>query len=111
MKPKGIKIKFIEQKQTGSNSLGEPIFSETEEIIENVLIAPTTADEALSSTDLAGRKEVYTLAIPKGDTHNWDYAVVEFFGKRYKACAPAMGGIDELVPLSWGKKVRVERYE
>jgi hypothetical protein len=34
-----------------------------------------------------------------------------FFGEDWKAVTPAVGGIEENIPLSWNKKIKVERYE
>ena len=58
-----------------------------------------------------GRKAVYTLAIPKGDTHEWEDQKVIFFGKEWRVFGAELEGIEDLIPLDWNKKVYVERYE
>ena len=60
---------------------------------------------------LVGRKEVYTLAIPKGDTHDWENQVIEFWDKTWKSFGSPLEGIESNIPLAWNKKVTVERYE
>jgi len=54
---------------------------------------------------------VYTLAIPKGDTHDWENQVIEFWGKTWKSFGMPLEGIESNIPLAWNKKVTVERYE
>ena len=65
----------------------------------------------LDENSLVGRKEVYTLAIPKGDTHDWENQVIEFWGKTWKSFGFPLEGIESNIPLAWNKKVTVERYE
>lgn len=76
-----------------------------------MLISPTSSDDVVNQLDLTGRKAVYTLAIPKGDTHNWENKEVKFFNQRWKTFGIPLEGIEHLIPLDWNKKVMVERYE
>ena len=52
----------------------------------------------------------YELCIPKGDAHSWDDVTVEFFGQKWRTYGGVQQYIEELVPLDWNKKVKVERY-
>lgn len=81
------------------------------EIVDNVLVAPASNSEILDATNLYGKKAVYTLAIPKGDTHEWENKVVEFFGKQWHVFGIPTRGIEANIPLDWNKKVTVELYE
>ena len=81
-----------------------------DEQVDNVLIAPSSSNEVLSANDLYGKKAVYTLAIPKDDTHNWEDCEVVFFGRTWRTFGIPLEGIPELIPLKWNKKVMVERY-
>lgn len=108
---KGITITLITLVQTGTDPLGAPIYRESPEEISNVLVAPSSAQEILDSTELYGKKAVYTLGIPKGDTHVWEDKCVEFFGKRWHVFGVPLEGIESMIPLSWNKKVMVERYD
>ena len=77
-----------------------------------MLVAPVNSTEVLDTYNLTGRKAVYQLAIPKGDTNNWTAGTkVSFFGEDWRIIELAEEGIESLVPLQWNKKVRVERYE
>lgn len=108
---KGITITLWEQSQTGVDAFNHPIYEESKVEVENVLVAPESSTEVLSMLNLDGKKEVYTLGIPKGDTHTWTDCKIEFFGKTWKAVREPLQGIEELVPTKWHKKVTVERYE
>ena len=107
---KGIKIVLISKVQVGTDGFNRPVYEETEEEVENVLIAPAASDDIVTSQDLYGKKAVYTLAIPKGDNHNWEDTTVIFFGQKWHTFGYPLEGIEGNLPLSWNKKVMVERY-
>lgn len=107
---KGIAVTLYTKQQTGTDSFNCPVYGEIPEIVENVLVAPSTSDDITTSQDLYGKKAVYTMAIPKGDTHNWIDATVEFFGMKWKTFGYPLEGIEENIPLDWNKKVMVEAY-
>lgn len=108
---KGITVTLISKKQIDTDPFGEPIFEDDEVSVENVLVSPTSTDDVVNTMNLTGRKAVYTLAIPKGDTNTWENQEVRFFGERWRAFGKPLQGIDDLIPLDWNKKVMVERYE
>ena len=58
-----------------------------------------------------GKYIAYILHIPKGDTHNWDDATVEFYGSKWKTYGNEIIYDEDLTPLDWNKQVKVERYE
>lgn len=49
----------------------------------------------------------FTLAIPKGDDHDWLDAKVGFFGRTFRTIGYPEEGIEENMPLSWNKQIRV----
>lgn len=110
-KIKGITVTLIDNILTGYDPFKKPIYEDVEIQVENVLVAPIKAEEALSTQSLTGRIATYTLAIPKGDTNDWKNKEVIFFGERWKTFGIPLKGIDDLIPLGWNKKVTVERYE
>ena len=108
----GITVILYDRTKTGTDALNQPIYSETAVPVENVLVAPMSDDEVLQTYTLTGRKAVYQMGIPKGDTHNWTAGKkVTFFGEDWRIIGLPQEGIEKLIPLSWNKKVRVERYE
>ena len=107
---KGITITLYEKTMVGEDEFNRPIYEETPVKVENVLVAPASSTDIAESIDLYGKKAVYNMAIPKGDTHNWEDTVVEFFGERWKTFGFPVEGIEEMIPLYWNKTVKVERY-
>lgn len=108
---KGITVTLFEKTKVGTDEFNKDIFEEIPMDVENVLVAPVNSSEVTSNTNLVGKKAVYTLAIPKGDKHNWENARVDFFGESWKTIGFPIGGIENLVPLGWNQKVKVGRYE
>lgn len=107
---KGIPVIIKVKKETGKDGFDRPIYEYTEEVVKNVLVAPANSDDIATSKDLTGKKAVYTLAIPKGDRHDWTDCIVCFFGQEWHAIGYPLEGIEENIPLDWNKKVMVERY-
>lgn len=95
---------------SGYDALNNPIFTDSTVTVDNVIIGQPTTDDITTSTDLYGKKIEYMLGIPKGDAHNWEDTTVEFFGHVYRTFGHEIVGIEANVPLSWHKKIRVERY-
>lgn len=107
----GMTITLVDTVEIGRDPFNKPIYKDKPIEIENVLVAPTSSDDVINELSLSGRKAVYTLAIPKGDMHDWEEKEVLFFGKRWRAFGIPLEGMEHLIPLSWNKKVMVERYE
>lgn len=107
---KGIKVILVDKVEVGKDPFGAPIVEDRQIEVENVLISPTSSDDILSHHSLNGKKAVYTLAIPKSDTNDWEDKEVLFFGERWRTFGIPLQGIEELIPLDWNKKVTVERY-
>ena len=110
-KIKGITVVLHDVAITGEDPFGDPIEEEIEEVVDNVLVAPASSQEILDTVNLYGKKAVYTLAIPKGDMHDWKDKQVTFFGQDFKTFGIPLEGIECDIPLMWNKKVTVEKYE
>lgn len=108
---KGITVTLINKKEVGRDPFGNPIHEDVEIEVDNVLVSPVSTEDIVNTLELTGKKAVYTLAIPKGDTNNWENAEVIFFGKRWRTFGIPIEGVEHLIPLDWNKKVMVERYE
>ena len=107
---KGITVTLINKAETGKDPFGKPIYGDVEVLVDNVLVSPTSSDDVVNQLNLTGKKAVYTLAIPKGDTHIWEDQEVRFFNDRWRVFGIPLQGIDHLIPLDWNKKVMVEQY-
>ena len=109
---KGITVTLYDRTSDSVDALNHPVYTETAVPVDNVLVAPMSDTEVLEVYNLTGRKAVYQMGIPKGDTHDWSAGKrVEFFGESWRIIGMPQEGIETLIPLSWNKKVRVERYE
>lgn len=107
----GISIILYEKTEAGTDPFGKPIYTEAPLVVENVLIGEPSSEDIVDALNLYGKRVAYTLGIPKGDTHTWEDSTVEFFGQRFRTIGYPTQGIEELIPLAWNKKVKVERYE
>ena len=94
-----------------SGRLSLPVVAHPVTRPENVITAPSTAEEVLDTMNLFGKRAIYTLHIPKGDTHVWEDTTVSFFGQTFRTIGPATEYIQGLTPLNWNRKVLVERIE
>lgn len=118
MRLHGVTIQIVVRTETGTDIFGHPIYAETTEDVENVLIGSpsfiTASKEVIEAFNLDGKKVDYWLGIPKGDTHDWEDAKVILpapFAGTYKVIRFPIAGIPDLVPMQWGMNVAVERYD
>ena len=88
-----------------------PITTEKLITVDNVLYAPVSSEDVINTLNLTGKKAVYQLAIPKGDTNNWENAQVDFLGRKWRTIGIPEEGIPENIPLKWNRKIKVESYE
>lgn len=108
---KGIDIVLYTKTQTGEDAIRNPVYAETPVTVHNVLVGQPSTEELTTELQLTGRRIVYTLAIPKGDTHDWNDVRVDFWGQTFRTIGSAVQGIESMIPLCWNKKVQVERIE
>lgn len=110
-KIKGITVTLINKKEVDRDPFDNPIYDDVPIEVDNVLVSPISTEDIVHTLNLTGKKAVYTLAIPKGDTNNWEDAEVYFFDQKWRTFGIPTEGIEHLIPLDWNKKVMVERYE
>ena len=108
---RGVTVILYETTQTGTDDFNRPTYSETAVPVDNVLIGEPSTEDIATELNLSGKRLAYTLAIPKGDAHTWEGRDVSFWGERFRVIGKPTQGIEYLIPLSWNKKVKVERYE
>ena len=108
---KCISFTLFSRSATAEDDFGRPIYTETPEVVDGVLVAPLSDQEVLETLNLTGRRAVYQLGLPKGDNHDWTDKRVRFFGHDWRVIGLPQEGIEANIPLKWHKKIRVERYE
>ena len=79
--------------------------------VDNVLYGEPSTEDVTNTLNLYGKRVAYVLAIPKGDTHKWTDTLVRLPDGVYRTIGFPTHGIDELMPLAWNMKVKVERYD
>ena len=97
--------------QAGFDPFNKPVFETREVEVDNVLITPTSDTDIVNEIQMYGKASVYTLSLPKGDTHNWEDSVIEFWGKKWKSFGTVVKYQEELVPGQWNGKVKVNLDE
>lgn len=116
-KPKGITVSLLMRTQSGTDAFNRPVYTETAVSVDNVLVGSPTDQELVTDLQMYGKKCVYILAIPKGDAHVWEDSYVEFDPtggnsiQKFRTFGKATGGIEDLIPLAWNKKIHVEAYD
>ena len=99
--------------KTGVDDFNADVFSTSEVEVSGVLIGEPTTDDITTSINLYGKKAGLTLAIPKGDTHNWTDTTVRLpapWSATYRTIGEPRFGIEENIPLAWNGKVLLEKY-
>ena len=107
---KGISVTLYVKTKTGTDDFNRPVYSEAATTVDNVLVTPVSSEAVVNDLQLFGKRLAYELCIPKGDTHVWEDVVVEFGGEKYRTFGFPEEWIEDMVPLAWNKKVKVERY-
>ena len=109
----GVTVILHVKTKTGEDSYGNPVYTDNPECVDNVLIGPAGPaypGDIAGALALTGQHAAYQLYVPKGDSHRWDGALIDFFGRRWKAVGTEEQWIEDLIPLEWNKRVSVERY-
>lgn len=110
---RGVTVQLLVRVQTGTDWANNPIYAENYVPVDNVLVGEPSTDDIRSTIEMFGKHLAYTLGIPKGDTHDWtDTKVIlpEPFAGTYQTIGYPTAGIEANIPLSWNRKVKVERY-
>lgn len=107
----GINIQILVKTPNGVDAFNRPIYSEDWETVEDVLVAPASSDDVVNELSMSGKRISYTIAIPKGDAHEWTNTLVRFGGETFETVGIPMEGIEANIPLRWNAKISVARYE
>ena len=80
---RGIAVVLYTKNKVGEDEFGAPVYEELPEVVNDVLVGEPEGSDVTDTLNLTGKRLAYTLAIPKGDTHEWRDRKVEFFGRKY----------------------------
>ena len=71
----------------------------------------TEAQVNAAPAELYGRRKLYQIAVPKGDSHRWSNCRVSFFGKMWRVIGGEKRGIESSIPLLWNAIYTVEAID
>lgn len=111
---KGITVTLVKKSAGSADPFGEPVYTETTENVDDVLVGEPSTDDINNNLSLYGKRVAYTLAIPKGDSHIWEDTKVILpspFEGEYRTIGYPTAGIEANIPLRWNKKVHLERIQ
>lgn len=110
----GITVKLYKETPVGTDAFNAQLFTTVPVSVDNVLVGQPTEQEILDTINLYGKRAIYVLHIPKGDTNDWENKTVEFTFNgvtgKYRTIGHPIEWMEHLVPLDWNRKVRVETY-
>lgn len=106
----GISVILYDKIRIQSDPFGNDIFEEVEITVDNVLVGQPSAEDVINEMNLSGKRLEYTLGIPKGDTHDWENKRIRFWGQDFVSFGSVIQGIEDMIPLAWNKKVKVEKF-
>lgn len=105
-----ITIILKEKYEIGRDAFNAPIYEYADTPVEGCLVAPLKTEDIVNSLSLYGKHAVYEIAIPKGDTHEWENQKVVFFWRTFQTFGYMIQGIEENIPLKWNGKIYCEVY-
>lgn len=108
----GITIKLKVKIPDGKDELNRETFREEWTEIHNVLVGEPSSSDITDTFNLTGKIVNYVMAIPKGDTHEWEDTEVILpypFNQKFRTVGYATAGIEENIPLLWNKKVKISK--
>lgn len=107
----GVTVKLYTRSIITYDDLNAPVYDLTCTTVDNVLPGQPSSSDVIESVDLNGKRADLVLGIPKDDTHDWTDAVVEVWpGEFYETLGYPTTGVQDLIPLSWGRNIRAARY-
>lgn len=107
---RGMTVQLVVKTKTGVDAFNAPIYSEEMVDVDDVLVGQPSTDDLVTTLELTGKHIAYVLGIPKDDQHVWHDTEVIIWGEKFKTIGFPQTGIQENIPLRWGKNVKVERY-
>ncbi len=108
---KGETVILLEQTKSGVDPFGQPVVEVQEVPVEGVLVGTPSTDDATTEWNMTGKRILFVLGIPKGDTHDWKDKTVVIRGQKFKTYGFPLTQLDANTPTRWNTQVKVEAYE
>jgi hypothetical protein len=100
--------------KTGTDALNNPIYSVGWTSVHNVIVGRPDSSDISDTLTIYGKKIVYWIGIPKGDTHVWQDRKIQLpapFNMTVRTFGFVETGIQDLIPLAWGGRIASEVIE
>ena len=107
---KTVTVQLVVKTSGGTDPFGASIETETIVDVPGCLVGQPSTDEISQTLEMYGKQIAYVVGVPKGDTNTWTDTDVIIWGERFHTIGYPETGIQENIPLKWGKNVKVERY-
>lgn len=108
----GVNVVLHKKSVSGTNAIGEKIYTEQTETISNILVEPASNDAIVDELTMTGKKLAFILHIPRTDENSWEDCIVDLpspWNISVKTFATDKMIFDpRLTPLPWGRKVKCE---
>lgn len=107
----GTDIAVIRPEMTGRDAMGEPVFSESEETVPNVLWHPATTDEIDETNRAFGVSCEIALDFPKSYTASLEGCRVRVDGRVYRVLGDPLPYMAANTPTPWNRSVKAVRAD
>ena len=108
---KGETVILLAETITGTDGFGRNIVTTSEIEVHDVLVGNPSTDDEAQALDIDGKKLIFVLGIPKGDTHDWKDKDVIIRGQKFRTFGYPLLQTEANVPLRWNLQVKVEAHE
>lgn len=104
-----ISVKLFEKVLEGYDGFGVPTYTEQAVIIDKCLVAIGSHNPLANNNTTQVALDTFTIAIPKGDNHDWRNSIVEFnlggVDFKCKTYGDYLLGYEDAMPLMWHKQI------
>lgn len=108
---RGTDVVVTKRSVTGRDEMGEPVFSEAEETVANVLAAPSSTDEMDETNRAFGVVCEMTFHFPKSYTASLEGCRVRWGGREYRVIGDPQPYMDENTPTPWNRAAKAVRAD
>lgn len=110
LKDFSIPVSLYEKVQTGVDPFGTEIYKEQKVVVNNCLVSMVAYSQLSENNTTLSALDQFIIAIPKGDSHEWRNASVEFtladITFKCKTNGDYYLGFEDAMPLMWHKQIR-----
>lgn len=103
----GEAVTVIRRVESGRDDFNDPVYTDEEQVVDNVLVAPGDLADVVESTRPEGTEVNYTLYFPKSFDGSLETAKIEVRGERLDVIGHPDRYDEKICPTSWNMVVKV----